>query len=96
MRAERHTALRYSAKLAERHDLEAAGIGQDRPVPAHETMQAAKPRDALRAWTQHQVIGIAEDDIGTGPLHVLGKNGLNGRRCADGHEGGGADRAAGR
>ena len=33
----------------ERHDLEAAGVGQDRPRPAHEPVQAAQPRDALGA-----------------------------------------------
>ena len=35
--------------LDEAHDLEAAGVGEDRPVPAHEAMQAAEPRDALGA-----------------------------------------------
>ena len=63
MRAERHALLRYRAELAERHDLIAAGIGEDRAVPSHEAMQAAKPRDAFGSRAQHEVIGVAEDDI---------------------------------
>ena len=34
---------------AERHDLEAAGIGQDRVRPVHESVQAAERRDAFGA-----------------------------------------------
>ena len=41
-------------------------VGQDRAVPAHEAVQAAEPRDALGAGPQHQVIGVAEHDVGAG------------------------------
>ena len=51
-------------RAGERHHLEAAGIGEDRMRPVHEVVQAAEPRDALGAGPQHQVIGVAEDDVG--------------------------------
>ena len=46
------------------HHLVAAAVGQDRPLPAHEPVQPAELRDPLRARTQHQMIGVAEDDVG--------------------------------
>jgi hypothetical protein len=46
------------------HDLEAAAVGQDRFVPAHEAVQPAQPLHPLRARPQHQVIGVAQDDVG--------------------------------
>ena len=63
-----HALLGDLADLGQAHHLEAAGVGEDRPVPAHEAVQAAEPRDALGAGAQHQVIGVAEDDVGAGRL----------------------------
>ena len=40
-----------------------AAVGQDRPLPAHEPVQPAELCDPLRAGAQHQMIGIAEDDV---------------------------------
>ena len=39
---ERDAPFGNGAELAKRHDLVAAGVGQDRPIPAHEAVQAAK------------------------------------------------------
>ena len=36
-------------RVAEREDLEPAGVGQDRPVPGHEPVQPAELRDQLVA-----------------------------------------------
>ena len=58
------------AQLGEAHHLEAAGVGEDRPVPAHEAVQAAEPGDALGARPQHQMIGVGEDDVGAGGLRA--------------------------
>ena len=54
------------APLGEAEDLEAAAVGQDRPVPADEAVQAAAPRDQLVAGAEKEVIGVAEDDLGAG------------------------------
>ena len=46
------------------HHLIAAAVGQDRPLPAHEPVQPAELRHALGAGAKHQMIGVAEDDVG--------------------------------
>jgi len=59
-----------------------------------EMMQPAQPRDALGGWAQHQVIGIAEDDVGAGRTDVVRLHRLDGSGGADRHERRRADRAA--
>ena len=49
--------------VAEAEDLEAAGIGQHRAVPAHEAVQPAHLRHQVGARLQHQMIGVGEDDL---------------------------------
>ena len=53
-------------RLGEAVDLEAAAVGEDRPVPVHEAMQAAQLGDEVVAGPQGEVIGVAEDDLGAG------------------------------
>ena len=73
------------------HDLKAARIGQDRPVPAHEAVQAAQAVNALGRGAQHQVIGVAQDDAGAGGLDLIDGESLDRGGGADRHEGGGLD-----
>lgn len=82
------------AQPGERHDLEAAGIGQDRVFPADQLVQTAKPGDPLGGRAQHQVIGIAEDNVGAGVAYLVEIHGLDGADRADRHEGRCADFAA--
>ena len=89
-------ALVDAAELGQRHDLIAAGVGEDGLLPMHEFVQAAELGDALGAGPEHQMIGIGEDDIGAARRHVLGEHGLDRRPGANRHEGRGADDAAGR
>ncbi len=49
MDLEGHALLVELAQAGERHDLEAAAIGQDRMWPADQLVQTAEARDALRA-----------------------------------------------
>ena len=51
-------------RVAEREDLEPAGVGQDGPVPAHEAVEAAELPDELVAGPEMQVVGVAEEDLG--------------------------------
>ena len=60
--AERHAVVVDDPQVAERDDLEAAGVGQDRPVPGHEPMQAAEPLDPLVAGPQVEVVRVGQDD----------------------------------
>ena len=86
--------FRELAQPREAHHLEPAAIGQDRPLPVHELVQPAQPVHPLRPRTQHQVIGVAQQDIRPGLAHRLGQHRLDGRRRAHRHEGGRADLAA--
>ena len=88
MRTKRHALLVQFAQFGERHHLEAAGIRQDRQRPVHEFVQAAKRRDPLGAGPQHQMIGIAEHDLGAGRTHVIRHQALHRALRADRHEGG--------
>ena len=45
--------------LGQAEDLKAAAVGEDRPVPAHERVQAAERRDSLLARPQREVIRVA-------------------------------------
>lgn len=94
MRAECHAFLVELAQLRERHDLKTAGIGQDRAFPAAELMQATQPRHALGTRPQHQVIGIAKDDIGAKFFHLVHIHGLDRASRTDRHEGRCAHHAA--
>ncbi|MGY4236709.1 hypothetical protein ACVIIW_005656 [Bradyrhizobium sp. USDA 4449] len=75
------------AQIRQRHHLEAAGIRQHRPVPPRESLQAAERVDALRAGTQHQMIGVAQHDICAGITHLAPVHALHGAGGADRHEG---------
>src|SRR5690606_10877843 len=56
------------------------------PAPAHELVQPAETGDALRGGPQHQVISVAEDDVGTRRLELFDIHGPHGRRGAHRHE----------
>ena len=50
-------------RVAQREHLEAAGVGQDRPVPGHELVQPAELGDQVGAGAEVQVVGVGEDDL---------------------------------
>ena len=74
--------------FGQREDLEAAAVGQDRAVPAHEGVQPAELADERFAGAQRQVIGVREHDLGAGGAHLIGRQRLERAVRADGHEGG--------
>ena len=86
-----HTLFRQLAQVRQAHHLIAAAVGQYRAVPVHEFVQTAQLRHPFRAGAQHQVIGIAEDDVCTCRAHGFRLHRLY--RCgrAHGHEGGRAN-----
>ncbi len=51
------------AAVGQREDLEAAGVGDQRPFPAHEAVQPAGGGDPLRPRRDEQVVGVAEDQL---------------------------------
>ena len=74
------------AQRRERHHLEAPGIGKDRIRPAHESVQPAKRGDALGGGPQHQMVGVAEQNLGARCANVVMMNALDRRLRADRHE----------
>jgi hypothetical protein len=57
-------------------------------------VQPAKPGDPLGARPQHQVIGVAQDDVGARALHLVDCQALDRPGRADRHEGRRANVAA--
>ena len=49
---------------------------------------------AFGAGAQHQMIGVAENDVGAGIDDLIEVDGLDGCRRSDGHEAGRADETA--
>ena len=73
-------------KGAEAPDLETAGVGEDRPVPMHEAMQAAVRADDLDAGPEHKMECIAENNLGAGFGDLLRRQALDRAVGADRHE----------
>ena len=63
--------------MTQAEHLEAAAIGQDRPVPTHKRMQATQLGHTLRAGAQRQVIGVAQDDLGATLLEFVRRDRLD-------------------
>ena len=68
MRSELGAIFGDAPPLGKAEHLIAAAVGQDRPRPSDEAMQAAGARDERVARPQIQVVGIAEDDLGAEPV----------------------------
>ena len=74
-------------RVAEREDLVAARVGQDRAVPAHEAMEPAELGDQLVAGPEEEVVGVAENDVRADRPHLVGVERLDRRLRPDRHEG---------
>src|SRR5690242_19002339 len=59
-RAELDAFFAELAHLAQAPDLEAAGVGEDGAIPAHEPVQPPKRADGFGTWPQIEVIVVAE------------------------------------
>jgi hypothetical protein len=81
----------FDQGVAKGEDLEAARIGQDRPIPAGEGVQPAQIRDQLVTGPEMQVIRVAEDDLRADGAKLVRVEALHRPLRADGHEGGRAD-----
>ncbi len=78
--------LRDDAIAREGEHLVAAGVGQDRAPPVHETMDASDTREHLGARPQEQVVGVGEEHLRAGSFEILDREPLHRRMRADGHE----------
>ena len=74
------------AAVAHREDLKAPGVGDDRPLPAHEPVQAAELGHQLRSRGQEQVEGVAEHHLVAERLDVARLERLDGAPRGQRHE----------
>ena len=88
VRAEDGLLFGHFDAMGEAEQLEAAAIGQDRPVPAHEAVQPAQRGDDLFAGPQREMVGVAQDHLRPGGAELFDLQPLDAGLGADGHEGG--------
>ena len=86
MRLEPRALVGDPAHAREAEHLIAAAVGEDRPVPGHEPVQPAAPRDQIVTGPQVQVIGVAQNDLGAERLEAVVERGLHRAARADRHE----------
>ena len=84
----------HLAQLRQRPDLETTAVGEHRPGPFRKCVQPAQLLHAFCARPQHQVIGVAQDNIGAGLFNLVHIERLDRAGCTDGHEGRRANIAA--
>ena len=84
--AELDALVLQHARAGQAEDLESAGVGEDGPVPAHETVQAAVRGHDVRARPEEQVIGVGQQHVGAELAQRARRHRLDGRLCADRHE----------
>src|SRR6202043_4267799 len=84
VRAKRDAVVRNFAQIAEAENLEAAGVGENRARPRHETVKPAHLADELMAGTKIEMIRVGEENLNAEVFEFL-------LRLAF-HRGGGADR----
>ena len=94
-RAKAYPLLGDAAQALQAEHLEAAGIGEDRVLPMHETVQPAMRGDDGRTRAQHEVEGVAENDLGAQSFELLGRHRLDRAIGAYRHECRGLDHAVG-
>ena len=61
------------AQLGQAEHLEPAAVGQDRPLPTREAVQAAERGHRLVPGAQMQVVGVAEHDLRANIFEVKGR-----------------------
>ena len=65
--------------------LVAAAVGEDRFVPADESMQSAPPRDQIGAGAQIQVVCVAEQHLGADRFEIPMRDSFDGALRTDRH-----------
>src|SRR5580698_7106764 len=86
VRAEAHALVADLAQLAERENLKAAGVGEQRAWPADEAVQPAHAADGFVTGTQIEMVGIAEDNLGVERFEHVLRYGFDGAGGAHRHE----------
>ena len=78
--------LVHLAQGAEAEHLKSTRIGEDRPPPTHETVQAGVGGDDVEPRSQPEMKGVAEHDLGAKRLELVWRHRLDRAVGADRHE----------
>ncbi len=84
---ELYSVLADAAKPLKREHLKATRIGEHRPVPGREPMQATHLLDHRFPGPEVQVVGVAQDYLGAGAAYIVGAETANDGVGAYRHEG---------
>src|SRR5690242_19662917 len=84
------------AHRGQAENLISAAIGENRPVPAHKSMQPAEFPDQLSPGAQIEVISVAQQNLAAEILEVPGQDRFHRTLSADRHECRGFYNAVGR
>jgi hypothetical protein len=95
MRPEGHPLIGHLRQPAQAEHLESTGIGQNRSIPAHESVQSAHPPDRLMTRPQVEVIRIAQQDSNVEIFEQILRDSLDGSLRSHRHEHGGFHRPMG-
>lgn len=95
MGTEGHALFCDFAEFAEAENLESPGIGENWPLPGHETVQAAKVSNLLDTRPQVEVISVAEENLDAQLLEDVLRDRLDGGGSPHRHEHRGEDLAMG-
>ena len=93
MRPEDGAIIAHLHQVVQAENLESSAVRQDRTVPTHEAVEAAKAFDPLGAGPQRQVVGVGKQHLGAQVVNLLWRECFDGRLGADGHEGRRVDQA---
>ena len=80
----------------ERENLKATAVSQDWTFPASHAVQPAQPCDGFVPRPQSEVIGIAQNHMGTRRSDLIDRDSLDGPLSSNGHEAGRLDGTVGR
>ena len=83
------------AQFAQAEYLKSAAVGQNRPLPVHETVQTAQLLHQMMTRAQIKVIGVGQDDLGIDRQQVFRSHGLDRGICSHRHENRSFDLAVG-
>ena len=81
-----HAVVVHIADLGQRENLVAAGIGENRALPAHEVVEATELRHEIVPRPQVQVIGIGQHHLCAQRVDLLHDQALHGALGAHRHE----------
>ena len=87
MAAEGDALFFDASEVSQGKDLKAPGIGQDRPVPAHKTVNASPAVHEFISRPDMEMIGVAQRDLGADGFQVIrGQPSLDRACCRDVHK----------